>query len=343
MGVPRGKRGPSEVIVKIGSLLLLVPLGVAQAAAPSASAIEEGRALTRSLYKSDVDGIWTRLSPATQAALRSPDNLLKFLQKIQKDQGRETRVLEEKSDAVAGTKRYLRIATFEKGNEPMEVPWNFDAFGRVTTLGIRKPATEAASPHLSYKTKTALRLPFDGEWTVWWGGRTVWENFHAVTPDQRFACDFVIVKDGRPFAAQGAKNEDYFAFGQPVLAPAAGKIVLAVDGLEDGTPGSFDNNAEPFGNRVVIEHGNGEWSLLGHLKKGSAKVKAGALVKAGDRIAQVGNSGRSLEPNLHYHLQDAAEVGSAKGLPAAFRDYMTDGKPVAQGEPVRGQRIKPGA
>jgi hypothetical protein len=329
--------------VKIGSLLLVLPLGVAQAAAPSASGLEEGRALTRSLYKGDVNGIWTRLSPRVQAMLRSPDNLQKFLEKLATDYGRETRILEEKTDAVAGTRRYLRIATFEKGNEPMEVPWNLDAFGRIATLGIRKHAAEAASPHLLYRTKTSLRLPFDGEWAVWWGGRTVWENFHAVSADQRFACDFVIVKEGRPFAGLGEKNEDYFAFGQPVLAPGAGRVVAAVDGLGDGPPGSFDDNAEPYGNRVVIDHGNGEWSLLGHLKKGSVVVKAGTTVKAGDRLAQVGNSGRSIEPVLHYHLQDSGEVLNSKGLPAAFRSYMADGKPVAQGEPVRGQRVKPGA
>jgi murein DD-endopeptidase MepM/ murein hydrolase activator NlpD len=222
----------------------------------------------------------------------------------------------------------------------MEVPWNFDAHGKVTTVGIRPVPAEAESPHPGYKTKTGLRLPFDGEWTVWWGGRTVWENFHAVSQDSRFACDFLVLKDGKPFSGEGAKNEDYFTFGQPVLAPAAGTVVAAANGVGDGTPGSFDNNAEPYGNRVVIDHGNGEWSVLGHLKKGSVVVKAGAKVRAGEKIAEAGNSGRSLQPSLHYHLQDSAELINSKGLPAVFRLYKADGKPVAQGEPVRGQRVR---
>lgn len=337
-----GAGGPLEEIVKIGSLLLLLPLGVARAAAPPASVLEEGRALTRAFYKGDVEGIWTRLSPATQAALRSPERLKAFIESLTKDYGRETKVLDERTDAVAGTARYLRIARFEKGKGPLEVPWNIDAWGKVTTIGIRVSPAEAASPHLAYKTKTALRLPFDGEWIVWWGGRTVWENFHAVSGDSRFACDFLVVKDGKAFSGDGAKNEDYFVFGRPVLAPGAGRVVAAVDGVADGTPGSFDNNADPYGNRVIIEHGNGEWSLLGHMKNGSVAVKAGTEVKAGDRIGQAGNSGRSLQPVLHYHLQDSPELINSKGLPEAFRLYTADDKPVSQGEPVRGQRVRPG-
>ena len=326
----------------IASVFLLLPLCVAQAASSPASILEEGRSLTRAFYKADVDGIWTRLSPATQAAMRSPERLQAFIESLLKDYGRETRVLDEKTDAVAGTARYLRIARFEKGKGPLEMPWNFDAWGKVTTIGIRVSPAEAASPHLTYKTKTELRLPFDGEWTVWWGGRTVWQNFHAVSEDSRFATDFLVVKDGKPFSGDGTKNEDYYAFGRPVLAPGAGRVVASVDGVADATPGSFDNDADPYGNRVILDHGDGEWSLLGHLKKGSVAVRVGMDVKAGDRIGQAGNSGRSLQPVLHYHLQDSSELINSKGLPAVFRRYTADGKRVSQGEPVRGQVVRPG-
>ena len=32
-----------------------------------------------------------------------------------------------------------------------------------------------------------LRLPFEGEWLVYWGGRHVEENYHAAVFDQRYA------------------------------------------------------------------------------------------------------------------------------------------------------------
>jgi hypothetical protein len=38
-----------------------------------------------------------------------------------------------------------------------------------------------------------------------------------------------------------------------------------------------------FGNYIVIDHGNGEFSHLGHLKPGSAKVAVGDKVRAGQR------------------------------------------------------------
>src|SRR5262249_34510417 len=163
----------------------------------------------------DSDTLWNLLSPTTQATVRSPENFKKFVDNLQTEYGREMKVLDEKTDNGAGMKRYVRTAGFEKKNEPYQVPWNFDAVGKITTVGIRKRPVEAESPYLQYHTKTTLRLPFDGEWIVWWGGRTTWENFHAGSTDQRFATDFVVVKDGRTFSGSGAKNEDYFAFGQP--------------------------------------------------------------------------------------------------------------------------------
>jgi murein DD-endopeptidase MepM/ murein hydrolase activator NlpD len=72
-----------------------------------------------------------------------------------------------------------------------------------------------------------------------------------------------------------------------------------------------------FGNYIVIDHGNGEFSHLGHLKPGSAKVAVGDKVRAGQAIAQVGTSGSSLFPHLHYEL--AASAGTeGEGLPSQF-------------------------
>ena len=75
-----------------------------------------------------------------------------------------------------------------------------------------------------------------------------------------------------------------------------------------------------FGNYVVIDHGNGEFSHLGHLKPGSVKVAAGDKVRAGQPIAQVGTSGSSLFPHLHYELATTAGT-DGEGVPSQFVEF----------------------
>lgn len=58
-------------------------------------------------------------------------------------------------------------------------------------------------------------------------------------------------------------------------------------------------------------------------------------------LGLAGNSVNSDGPHLHYNLQDRAEPNRGKGLPAQFRDFVADGRPVTRGEPVQGQRIRP--
>jgi hypothetical protein len=73
----------------------------------------------------------------------------------------------------------------------------------------------------------------------------------------------------------------------PIVAPANG-VVFGVD---------FDHG---FGKTVVIKHGYGVTTLYAHLNK--ILVKRGQYVKRGEKIAQVGTTGRSTGPHLHYEV-----------------------------------------
>lgn len=333
------------------SALLLVSLS-ASGAIPSAknaatgpakgdATVEEGRQLTALLLRGEVSEILKRFSPGLRERAMTGGQVVSLVDAWRQQYGKELKVLSEKSDALAGTRRYLRTATFEKEKGPVEVAWAFNAKDEVTAVSMRLPQAAAPTDKLGYRTKTPLRLPFGGTWTVWWGGPTLWQNVHATTAEQRFAVDFFVVKDGRTFSGEGTKNEDYLAWGRPVLAPAAGTVVAAQDGRPDGRPGYVDAAAEPPGNYVVLDHGNGEYSCLLHLQNGSIAVKPGAKVKAGDPIAKTGSSGRTPEPVLHVHLQDTPDLAKGAGLPATFRGYFADGKPVPSGQPVRGQQVTP--
>jgi hypothetical protein len=330
-------------ITKIGIALglLAFPIEGQQAVTPP---LETGRQYTKWFYAGEADKLWEKFSPEMKKALVSADNLRAFRGQVEAQAGTETSVEDEKVTPEGGFQVYTRKARFSKVPAPLIVQWTLDASGNVAGFFIRPdqstPPKEAESKYLDYQTKTPLRLPFSGEWFVFWGGRTVGENYHAASRDQRFAYDIVIVKDGKSHTGDGSSNEQYFCFGQPLLAPGAGTVTVAVDGVADNKPGVMNREQVP-GNHVVIDHGNGEFSFLAHFKKGTVAVKPGDKVKAGQALGLCGNSGNSSEPHLHYHLQNTGVFFEGDGLPAQFLDYVADGKAVERGEPRKGQQVRP--
>ncbi len=334
---------------------MLVPLLIAavlagSATAPAAAAdpaggpLDRGRAYTAWFYAGELARLRERFAPEMQAAM-SADALQTFRTQVDEQLGGETGVVDEKVTPTGPYQVYTRTASFAKFPGKVVVQWTLDGEGKVGGFFVRpappEPAEkkEAPSPHLGYATKTPLHLPFTGEWTVFWGGRSVEENYHAATTDQRFAYDLVVTKDGKTHEGDGTRNAQYYCFGQPILAPAAGKAVVVVDGIEDNVPGKMDREHPP-GNHVVLDHGNGEFSFLAHFVKGTVKVAKGADVAAGAVLGQCGNSGNTSEPHLHYHLQATPVFHEGEGLPAQFLDYVADGKAVGRGEPTRGQKIR---
>jgi len=196
----------------------------------------------------------------------------------------------------------------------------------------------ADSNFINYATKTELKLPFNEEWWVFWGGRNVSENYHAALREQRFALDIVQKVNGSTHTGNGSKNEDYYCFGKRLSAPGIGKIVDVVNNIEDNIPGQF-NQDFPTGNRVIIDHENGEFSILAHFKEGSIVVSIGDTVIKGQELGKAGNSGNSSEPHLHYHLQTTADPFDGDGLPAQFQNYYANGVFVDRGEPVQNEYI----
>ena len=137
--------------------------------------------------------------------------------------------------------------------------------------------------YAGYTDETKLKLPFEGEWLVYQGGRTPFDNAYAGSDELRFAMDFVYTKEWPAVLrtrGAGSKNTDYYCFGQPVLAPADGTVIKAEAGYDDNDPGKNTQDS-PDGNVVIISHGNGEFSMINHLKQNSLKVKLDDKVKAG--------------------------------------------------------------
>jgi hypothetical protein len=166
--------------------------------------------------------------------------------------------------------------------------------------------------------KTKLSLPYRGRWLVLWGGDTAELNQHHDVPNQRFAFDFVgIDEHGSRHRGNGRANQDYYAFGRKILAPADGMVTDVINGVRDNTPVSM-NPYLALGNAVFIQHATHEVSVLAHLKYGSIRVSVGQHVKRGQVIGLCGNSGNSSEPHLHYHLQNTPIIQDATGIKCYF-------------------------
>jgi hypothetical protein len=176
-----------------------------------------------------------------------------------------------------------------------------------------------------WSQKAHFSLPFEGFWTVAAGGVDK-ENSHSWNVfNQRYAYDFFIEdQDGKTFRHNGKTLKDYYSFGKTILAPADGLVVKVKDNVRDNPElRSVDIRVRIFqGNFVVIKHGEGEYGHLAHLKKGSIAVKEGEKVRRGQTIGLCGNSGHSLEPHLHFHLQDRASFYFSIGLPVEFSDFI---------------------
>jgi hypothetical protein len=149
----------------------------------------------------------------------------------------------------------------------------------------------------------------------------------------RYAYDFVLLNDkNEQYLKDGKTDEDYIGFGKDVLAIGDGEVIYATDTHNDDK--TFDMTAlvkdplELYGNCIAIRHANGSVSIYGHLKHHSLKVKVGDKVMTQQGIAQIGVSGSSFFPHLHFEVRTNI-TGDAEGLPSYFSNvYELNGKAV---------------
>jgi murein DD-endopeptidase MepM/ murein hydrolase activator NlpD len=227
----------------------------------------------------------------------------------------------------------------------------------VATLDYRVELEDAAGATVALTARArpdlapaaVIGLPLPGRSLLWEGHdasahhrRLDWAHLPIALDDNptRYAFDFSTVDpQGALFRGDGRRNEDWYAWDQPVLAVSDGKVVAAAGNQPDGEVGGppWRPPAPPFdpavlwGNYVLVDHGSGVFSLVCHLRQGSVKVKAGDRVRRGETVGRVGFSGSAITLHVHLQLQDGPGLASA-GLPAAFDGF----------DRIRGPRREPG-
>lgn len=151
-----------------------------------------------------------------------------------------------------------------------------------------------------------IHMPVSGEWKITQGHN----GDHTHKSDWAYAWDFEIEDDSsRKYSDNEAELRDYYCYGKPIHAAAAGEITKVVSSVPDNPIGGM-NTKDNWGNYITIHHGYGFYTLYAHLKEGSIKLSEGDRVKQGERIGQVGNSGRSPVPHLHFQAQMGVDAGS---------------------------------
>ncbi len=206
-------------------------------------------------------------------------------------------------------------------------------------------ATTTVSPR-TYATRTDLVIPVQGRVLVR-DGHDFYSHHRrmdlsilrglgvAKRQFNRYAYDFSVVDSaGRLNRTGGRTNEDWFGYGTPVVAPGTGIVRVAENHVrEHRLPGSSWDDAAGIraprtipGNYIVIDHENGECSLLAHLKQGTQSVSVGDRVRRGQPIARMGLSGDSFWlPHVHYQLMDSCDFLDAEGLPSYFSGFLRVG------------------
>ena len=178
-----------------------------------------------------------------------------------------------------------------------------------------------------------------GPWVAIYNAQ--WERGHrrvlyategAVHVPGRFAIDWIRVGAQGGFArGDGGKPSQWLGYGADVLAVADAAVASTGGGItESATLAEHAAQKVPLedaaGNYVALDLGDGRYAFYEHLKPGSITVKPGQRVQRGQVIGQLGFTGESTGPHLHFHVADANAPLAAEGLPYGFAHLHVIGR-----------------
>ncbi len=151
-----------------------------------------------------------------------------------------------------------------------------------------------------------ISLPYIGEWKVSQG----YDGSITHLGEWSKALDFVVEDSkSKTYRDSGTHLDHFYSFNREILAPFDGYIYDIINTVEDNDIGSVDIEKN-WGNTIIMNHLNGLFSQISHLKKDSIEVIIGQYVYKGALLATCGNSGRSPEPHIHFQLQTLPTIGS---------------------------------
>ena len=109
----------------------------------------------------------------------------------------------------------------------------------------------------------------------------------------------------------------------PVIASKPGTVVYPTNSsqigfADNGYYGNKDGGG--YGNYVMIDHGDGTYTIYAHLAQNSITVMAGDTVEQGQVIGKLGHSGSSTGPHLHFEVRDGGSSSTFRVDPLNYVD-----------------------
>src|SRR5579872_50576 len=193
------------------------------------------------------------------------------------------------------------------------------------TLGnFQVPVNQDSVPALSPPFNGGTWLAGDGPANNSGHRRSITAIDGYIYSSERFAVDWVKVGPNGDSRHDGAtRNENWWGYGEPVLAVADGEITEVVDGIPDNQPRvlppvTLDNIA---GNHIILQIAPNRFVTYAHLQNGSIKVRQHDHVHRGDTLALLGNSGNTTGAHLHLQVTDRNSVLQSQGVPFVLSSF----------------------
>ncbi len=170
----------------------------------------------------------------------------------------------------------------------------------------------------------SLTFPLkDGKYYVSLGGsnRMINNHFGTAAKAQWYALDFNKLS---PLGSVSSppwsnKNDSHIIFGEMIYAPCSGQLVELRSDVADNASSSMDVSAEDGMGNYISLNCDGTIVTMVHLKQNSVLVDEGDEVYEGQPLGQVGNSGFSQEPHLHFQAARYQADSTLMGMPIKFK------------------------
>ncbi len=210
--------------------------------------------------------------------------------------------------------------------------------------GSKRESVEGGRVEIATRAPVAIGPPLrSGYWVATNSGNDTLHRRLIIAPEQkpvigtRFATDWCKKGENGSINREHTplRNEDFYCYGEEVLAVADATVASAVDGIPENQPGLLPPDSDLrtiTGNRIVLNLGGNAFAIYAHLQPGSIRVKQGQRVQRGELVALLGNSGLSDSPHLHF------QVANADGLAGEGLSYVLDGY-VSFGVSVSGKPV----
>lgn len=106
----------------------------------------------------------------------------------------------------------------------------------------------------------------------------------------------------------------------PIIASKSGKVVFPEAGVPVNYGKGSGINGSTYGNYIIIQHTDGNYTLYAHLHADTIMVRAGDSVVQGQVIAYMGTSGASTGTHLHFEVREGQNNYNSVVNPLGYVD-----------------------